>query len=184
MQLILSDIHTLDQHLFTFLKQPDRYRPCQCPHCGKSGLWMHGVYYRQARCEKGVGGSAPIQRFLCPDCEQTCSVLPQYIPPRRWYHWAAQQLVLRLFIMGYSLLDIYRRMSISLPNPRTPSISTLYRWRRQCRCQFPMHQFQLCSHHPELGRYTGYHAFWNACLDKMSLSRAMLTLHQAGLTIP
>lgn len=184
MQCILSDIDNLDQHISTFLHHPDRYRPSQCPHCGKAGLWMHGVYYRQATCEKGVGCSAPIQRFLCPSCQHTCSVLPEYIPPRRWYHWAVQELALRLLIMGHSLMDVCRRLSVTLPNSRTPDISTLYRWRRQCRCQFRQQHSLLCSQYPELGHYAYYQTFWVACLDKMSLSKVMLSLHQAGLSIP
>lgn len=184
MPLILSEIHNLDQHISTFLNDPDRYRPSQCPHCGKSGLWLHGVYYRQAACEKGVGTSAPIQRFLCSGCEHTCSVLPETIPPRRWYHWFVQQVAFQLLMMGHSLLDVCKRMSILLPNPRTPDPSTLYRWRRQCREQFPEQHFHLCSQFPELGRCANYQAFWHACLDLMSLSRAMLHLHQAGLVIP
>lgn len=184
MPLILSGIHSLDQHISSFLNDPDRYRPCQCPHCGKSGLWLHGVYYRQAACEKGVGTCAPIQRFLCSGCEQTCSVLPEYISPRRWYHWFVQQVAFKLLMMGHSLLDVCNRMSTLLPNTRTPDPSTLYRWRRQCRCQFPEQHFHLCSRFPEFGRCPGYPAFWRACLDKMSLSQAMLSLHQAGLAIP
>ncbi len=184
MQLILSDIAHLDQHISTFINHPDRYRPSQCLHCGSSGLWAHGVYYRKAACEKGVGCCAPIQRFLCPDCEQTCSVLPEYIPPRRWYHWIVQQLAFRLLMMGQSLLKVCKHLAASLPNPLTPDISTLYRWRRQCRCQFTEHHFHLCSQYPELGRYACYQTFWQACLDKMPLSEAMLKLHRAGLSIP
>ena len=37
---ILSGIHTLDQHLQTWLDDIDQYRPSQCPHCGRSGLWL------------------------------------------------------------------------------------------------------------------------------------------------
>lgn len=184
MPLILSGIHSLDQHISTFLNDPNRYRPSQCPHCGKSRLWLHGVYYRRATCEKGVGTCAPIQRFLCAGCAQTCSVLPEYIPPRRWYHWFVQQIAFQLLMAGHSLLAVCRQLSTLLPNPQTPAPATLYRWRRRCREQFPEQQFHLRSQFPELGNCPDSTAFWRACLDKRSLSQAMFHLHQAGLVIP
>ena len=61
---ILSGIHTLDQHLQTYIDDFDRYRPSQCPYCDKSVLWFHGVYYRRARCEQAKGNPAPIPRFV------------------------------------------------------------------------------------------------------------------------
>jgi len=83
---ILAGIHTQDQHIKTWLNDIDAYRPAQCPHCGRSGLWSHVVYYRQAQCERPNGNPVPIPRFRCQYCSRTCSTLPEYIPPKRWYH--------------------------------------------------------------------------------------------------
>jgi hypothetical protein len=187
MRLILSDIYNLDQHISIFLNNPDRYRPPQCPYCGKGSVWFHAVYYRNAGCERGVGCSAPVQRFLCTneDCERTCSVLPEYIPPRRWYHWAVQQMVLSLVLLGHSLTDIGDLMQTRHPNlPRHPSLWTIQRWAQSLHGQFIHHRFHLCNRLPELGRCPSYQTFWQACFDQMSLSKAMLILNQAGHSIP
>ena len=68
---ILAGIHTQDQHVHTWLNDIDAYRPAQCPHCGRSGLWVHGVYYRQAQCERPKGNPVPIPRFRCQYCRRT-----------------------------------------------------------------------------------------------------------------
>ena len=187
MKLILSDIHNLDQHISVFLDNPARYRPNKCPHCGKSGLWAHGVYYRNASCEKGTGCSAPILRFRCPpkQCGRTCSVLPQYIPPRRWYHWAVQQLTLMLLMAGYSLSDTHNMLWASgLHLPKIPSQSTIYRWQRCLRSQFDQHYFFLRDSFPKLALFQEYSSFWQACFLEMMLSTAMLMLNKAGHPIP
>jgi hypothetical protein len=187
MKLILSDIHNLDQHISTFLYDPERYRPERCPHCGRSGLWIHGAYWRNAACEKGVGCSAPVPRFYCPheDCHRTCSVLPEYISPRRWYHWAMQQIVFTLMALGYSLMDACNQIPKShLQYPQTPDISTIYRWWQSLQAQFLRHHFHLCSQHSELGRYQGCPTFWQACLKRMFLSTAMTILNRAGHKVP
>ena len=108
MRHILSAMHTLDKHLQSWFDDVNRYRPSQCPHCGRAGLWSHGVYYRQVRCEQAKGKRTPIPRFLCRYCKGTCSTLPEYIPLRRWYHWLSQQLALQLSLLGRSLMQIGR----------------------------------------------------------------------------
>ena len=187
MKLILPDIHNLDQHVFTFLNHPERYRPKRCPHCGRSGLWIHGRYWRNAKCEKNVGCAAPVPRFLCPhkDCGRTCSVLPEYISPLRWYHWAIQQVALMMLWLGNSLMYACNMLPQVLPKyPKTPEISTIHRWHQSIKCQFLMHRLHLCNAQPELGRYSTCAAFWRACLKKMWLSRAMFMINQSGHPIP
>lgn len=187
MRLILADINGLDQHVSTFLDDPDFYRPERCPHCGKAGLWCHGVYYRNAKCEKGVGCSAPIPRFRCPleACGSTCSVLPEYIPPRRWYHWVVQQLVFALLLRGFSLVHVSEQLSMLYQHlPGLPSISTVYRWSVAWQEQYHRHRLHLCNLVPELGRSTGYPQFWQLVFAQMPLSRAMLQLNQTGEIVP
>lgn len=102
MNRILASITTLDQHLEALRLSPDVYRPEACPHCGVSGLWGHGCYYRKG--DRSTGGATrepvPVPRYLCPGCIGTCSRLPLFMSPRRWYCWAMQQLVLLLLLSG------------------------------------------------------------------------------------
>jgi len=182
---ILAGIHTLDQHLQTWLSDIDQYRPAQCPHCTRSGLWSHGVYYRHARCEQGKGNPAPIPRFICQHCKRTCSTLPEYIPPRRWYHWFVQQLALQLSIMGRSLMQIWRALcDAALPDDAVPSMSTLQRWLQRQRQRFSRHRFHLLNVMPVLGYSADFAGFWHTCLNTLPLSAAMLILNRNLATIP
>ncbi len=182
MAIILSDIHTLDQHLSTYLNTPQVYCPDNCPHCSSCNLWLHGVYYRKAACENGDVGPIPIQRFICVPCKHTCSVLPEYIPPKRWFHWVLQEMALALLLMGTSLLGAW--LALFDRQPRGPSLSTLHRWSAWLRRHYSLHRLHLCSQFPELGRSANFTEFWQVCLQKMSLSSAMNILHRAGVVIP
>lgn len=182
MPFILSGLLTLDQHLSTYLETPSAYRPQCCPHCGSAGLWCHGTYDRQAKCEKGDECPVPIQRFFCPPCRRTCSVLPEYIPPRRWYHWALQSVALSLLLMGKSVLGVWQILFDQ--TSQEPSLSTLRRWWSCLREGYALHRFHLCSVLPELGRAANFTDFWQTCLQKIPLSSAMNTLHRAGVRIP
>ncbi|QEP42997.1 hypothetical protein D5085_07615 [Ectothiorhodospiraceae bacterium BW-2] len=46
MSRIVPNITTLEQHHQQLQADPERYRPDDCPHCGKTQLWSHGVYFR------------------------------------------------------------------------------------------------------------------------------------------
>lgn len=182
MSYILSDIHTLDQHLQTWFDDIDQYRPSQCPHCGRSGLWSHGVYYRQARCEQAKGNPTPVPRFFCRYCKGSCSTLPEYIPPRRWYHWLTQQAALQLSLMGLSLMQVWQALHDKLEE--VPSLCTLQRWLSHHRQRFSLHQFHLLNTHPALGYSPGFDGFWQACLDIMPLSAVMVLLNRHLNVIP
>ena len=182
MPLILSGILTLDQHLSAYIEAPSPYRPERCPHCGCAGLWCHGSYSRQAACENGHDIPVPIQRFFCPPCERTCSVLPEYIPPKRWYHWALQKMVLSLLLTGMSLLGVWQVLFDR--TPWAPSLSTVQRWWHRLKQSYPQQRLHLCSLLPELGRTINVIDFWQTCLHKMPLSSAMNALHRAGICIP
>jgi hypothetical protein len=52
------------------------------------------------------------------------------------------------------------------------------------KLQYPHHRLHLCSALPELGYSAQLTDFWQACLQKLPLSGAMLLLHRAGLTTP
>ena len=92
MHRIVASISTLAEHLAAVQTNLDAYRPDACPRCGVAGLWGHGCYYRKG--ERSTGGATrepvPVPRYLCPGCIRTCSRLPSFMSPRRWYCWAVQ----------------------------------------------------------------------------------------------
>lgn len=165
---------------FTTLAEPKALKPRRCSHCGKNILWSHGSYPRKADREnygKDSLNPIPIFRYYCPSCRHTCSVLPECIPPRRWYLWSVQQMALLLIILEHS----YRYIAHKVPPART----TIRRWYNRFKERFPVHSLHLCSRFPELGAsLTSFSLFWKTCLEQMSLDRAMVWLHLAGETIP
>ena len=106
MAIILPGINSLVEHLQALQKEPESYRPKKCARCANVGLWCHGCYYRKTD-RKDLGepclNPIPILRFICPCCHSTCSVLPECIPPRRWYLWEVPQLIFLLLLAGNSI---------------------------------------------------------------------------------
>jgi hypothetical protein len=176
---ILAEITSLEQHIQHLADFPQEYRPSQCPHCYKAGVWIHGYYGRTADHNERTGGRLnpiPIPRFFCPHCRKTCSTLPECIPPRRWYLWTIQQVFILSLLTGGQLP--------SVSPSRCPGRVTIGRWWNWLKEKFPLHADTLRARDPDLGRVSGFHEFWRACLDKMPLSEAMYWLHKNGLTIP
>ena len=170
MNRILASITTLEQHLEALRLSPDVYRPEACPHCGVSGLWGHGCYYRKG--DRSTGGATrepvPVPRYLCPECIGTCSRLPLFMSPRRWYCWAMQQLVLLLLLSGASLNNCCARTGRAL--------RTVVRWRDWLSERGESFAFFLRSRFAELGRIAEHQAFWRHVIDSMSLAQAMAWL--------
>jgi Domain of unknown function (DUF6431) len=176
---ILSGIHSLEQHLSRWQSTPNDYRPARCPDCGKAGLWCHGCYGRKSDRQNPSEHSlnlVPIPRFRCRHCRRTCSTLPECVPPRRWYLWQVQQAALVLMLSASSLLAASTQL--------VPSRKTLRRWRLQLKARFEEHAFCLRGRSPELGRATGFASFWQACLERIPLSRAMIWVQQHGVVMP
>lgn len=181
MSFIFSGIHNLEQHLAQLQNDSTVYRPSQCSSCGKAGLWMHGVYYRS--CKNDPSTKIPIQRFLCSHCNSTCSSLPEYIPPRRVYHWLTQHIVLKMLLVTKNVCQAWKKLS-AMPD-LTPSLSTMRRWWLWLRRQHRLYEFHLCSVFPKL-RFSSstVTTFWQACLSHMPLSKVMFTLSRAAQIIP
>ena len=176
---ILPAINSLDQHLSHLQHHPETFRPRQCPHCGRCGVWRHGYYRRKADREGKDGvylDPVPIPRFYCRHCQATCSRLPSCIAPRRWYSWTAQQTVLVVLLSGSSL-----RQAAQMSRPAR---HTIRRWWRWLADRFNRYRFHLCSHFPELGRCASQVSFWWVCLRRMSLADAMAVLDRDGVVIP
>jgi transposase-like protein len=176
---IVADVVSLVQYLSTLNNGPERYRLKYCLCCGKAGVWLHGCYPRKAdRSGLAEESLNPIwiQRFYCPDCRRTCSVLPECIPPRRWYLWEVQQVALLLILSGKSFYAAAKEI--------IPSRYTIARWTTRFKEQLHLHKDVLCNHFVELGRVVGFTDFWQACLKQIPLSSAMRLCHVAGVPVP
>lgn len=170
---ILVGILSLSQYLATL----QVVQPRCCPHCGRAGVWKHGYYGRKSdRSKTGELNPIPIRRFLCPHCKKTHSVLPECIPPKRWYMWDIQQSVLLKIISGESMRAVSRS--------EQPSLSTCKRWMERFKNQFLKQRDALSARVNELARLVDFESFWKNCLNQMSLGRAMLLCNQAGVSIP
>jgi transposase-like protein len=177
MPVILADILFLAQHLATLNQERERYQPHQCAGCGRAKPWYHGSYPRKADRTSGVLNPILIPRFFCRYCRKTFSVLPECIPPRRWYLWCIQQAVFLQSLLGTSFQTISADLTVSR--------STCRRWMKCFEDQFLLHRSVLLARFPALGLCAEtFHMFWQATLKKMSLDRAMLFCHQTGVSIP
>lgn len=173
---ILPAITSLMQYLGLIKNGSGLFRPERCPHCGRCGMWCHGYYYRKTDRERGLLNPIPIPRFICPHCGTTCSVLPECIPPRRWYLWKVQEAVFALICAGNSIKKIAKNLLLSR--------HTINRWWARLKNQYHLHKDALCNHLPGLGLTSNVVDFWKACLGKISLGQAMYLCHASGVNIP
>ncbi len=72
----------------------------------------------------------------------------------------------------------------ALPDDAVPSIGTLQRWLQRYRQRFSRHRFHLLNAQPTLGYVSGFAGFWQACLNTMQLSTAMMILNRNLDAIP
>lgn len=151
----------------------------RCASCGRLNPWLHGQYSRKAdRINTSADSLNPIliQRYYCVGCGKTTSVLPECIPPRRWYLWEIQQVVLVLFLSGKSRCSIAKQT--------IPSRHTIARWARRFVEQYRLYKDVLCTQIIDLGRLTGITDFWSACFEQMTLGSAMRICYAAGVPVP
>lgn len=191
MRPILPGIILLIQHVNLLKTDPEKYRPDQCPYCGHPVLWGHGSYDRKADLSYGSSKSLnpiAIPRFRCqnPDCKRTCSVLPECIPPHRHFPWLIQQAVILLICSGRSYASVSKESVLeeSMPSIKIPCPRTISRWVERLKSQFLIYADHLRSLLPSLGRFTELIPFWNELLNHFSLSRVMLNLNHAGVSVP
>jgi len=178
MMYILAGIMSLLQYVIEY--NTDKLeRLARCPGCGRAKPWYHGYYPRDSdRINPSSTSLNPIfiQRYYCPGCNKTCSVLPECIPPRRWYLWQAQQEAILLFLLGNSARAVEKKVK--------PSRHTIKRWVNRLSTQFKLHKDTLCNHFPSFGLFTQPDRFWIHVFNKLSLSTAMRLCHAAGVCIP
>lgn len=176
---IIAEILTLIQYLETSKNESELHRLEKCLCCGKANPRLHGRYPRKADRSSKPGESLNvilIQRFFCPHCRRTSSVLPECIPPKRWYLWDAQQEALLLLLAGKSLNATAKEIM--------PSRHTIKRWLTRFKEQFHLHKDVLCNHFIELGRTVNHTDFWQTFFKRNFLSTAMRLCHVAGVIIP
>ncbi len=176
MTIILPEIHSIEQHIQQLQSNPESYRPQKCPGCGNTGVWCHGHYHRHPDRHSKVCESlnpVPVLRFICPRCRISCSVLPECIPPGRWYIWSIQQVMLMRLLSG--------RLCVGASLPHVRSI---WRWWARLRERFKPHQFKFASLVLTLGQHDSAADFWCDCLSRWRLSSAMLFIQQSGEVIP
>lgn len=173
---IVAGILSLIQYQATQKNNLEPYRLERCCSCGRFGVWRHGYYPRKADRFDPSQNPILIQRFLCPECHKTSSVLPECIPPRRWYLWDVQQIALLLLIQGQSFNAVAKQIN--------PARSTLRRWLLRLEERYQLHRDALCQHIEKLGRTVNFKDFWQTFLNDYLLSTAMRLFHVAGIFIP
>jgi transposase-like protein len=155
-------------------------RPERCECCGKVKPHRHGKYPRQSAGGKNNSDASinpiKIQRYYCPSCRKTMSVLPECIPRNRWYLWSVQQVILLLFVQGVSITKIAKTQA--------PSRHTISRWIARFKNTFLVHRDTLIQIKTALSQCVTFHSFWTACLGLISLSKAMRLCHVSGVLVP
>lgn len=139
MQIVHPLFGAVDALLEAFLPEIDLVRPPSCPGCGNLahkpnaplGIVGHGTYERHVR---GIDAAMRyamirIRRFFCRACEQTISILPDLLHPRRWYGaWAILTALVLHLMRGTTAREIADQAGVAVESLawRAPS-----RWRRQ-----------------------------------------------------
>jgi transposase-like protein len=163
---IFAGIISLVHYIELLKNEPEQLRLDYCP---KSNPWRHGGYFREAdRINPSSNSLNPvfIQRYYCSSCHKTSSVLPECIPPYRWYLWEMQQYVLLLTLSGLSAYAVAKATA--------PSRQTIKRWVTRFTARFRLHKDALCTHFHEIGRHVTIVAFWQAVFQSICLGAARL----------
>jgi len=179
MRTIISNIPSLLQYLSDLSNNTKDFRPSNCLDCGCGGLWAHGHYSRKS--DRDSTGEAnlnpiPVYRFYCHYCRHTCSVLPECIPPHRWYLWNIQQQVIQKLLTGESVNRISQT--------ELPSRWTISRWMKSLKSRFDEFASYLKSGFAWLGYFSDFTDFWQACFAQRPLSQVMLFLNNQGVIVP
>ncbi|HLB58297.1 MAG TPA: hypothetical protein VJL60_05735, partial [Gammaproteobacteria bacterium] len=108
--------------------------------------------------------------------KQTCSTLPEFLSPRRWYDWNLQERALKACMTGLSYSAIAKQL--------LPSRTTIARWMKRFTERFNQHADHLRQTISSLCLFSEWKSFWEECLKKIPLSQAMCHLHNANIIIP
>ena len=170
MKNIIPNITTLSQYVSSSFAKIKIY----CSHCGSYHVWRHGHYYR--KCDRsGQLNPISIQRFLCRCCKRTFSVLPECIPPQRWYLWDTQQSALILWLKKMSYKSISKKL--------LPDRKTISRWISRLHDKFLVYADHLKTLSQDFCSCS-FDIFWHKCLYRWRLSEVMLIMNNAGIVVP
>ena len=156
-----------------------------CTICGiADALHLHGYSYRKSDRNtnpyKKSLNPLKIIRCLCKICKRTCLAIPECISPKRWYIWQKQQYVINSRLNGKTWACISAATDIS--------IKTCRRWYHWLNNKFNAHAHILKNVagnlHQILADCIDFKSFWQKCFAHISLDRAMLLCHQAGVDNP
>jgi hypothetical protein len=86
--LIAEGVHDVQEHRRR-LCDPDGYRPQGCARCGHGKLHVHD--YRTRGPRDAGGEPVSVVRYLCPCCQATYQVLPQFVARHLWSSWPTVQ---------------------------------------------------------------------------------------------
>lgn len=104
-------------------------QPLPCPHCHETRWHRHGCYGRDV-CTNVEIQRIPVQRFACPSCRHTVSLLPSFVGPRQPFLWDVQQQV----VSAGEQEQTAERAAAGVVSPAGPvSVRTVVRWRRLWR---------------------------------------------------
>src|SRR6202050_2837786 len=79
MQILHPFTGTIQQYIDD-ISDPGLHRPDPCPQGQAKPLIAHGFYHRTLG-DVDFNGVIPIRRYLCPSCQRTVSLLPQFALP-------------------------------------------------------------------------------------------------------
>lgn len=167
MRNIIANIMSLGQ----YLNESFSIFGTKCQKCGGTKYYKHGCYYRKSERQR-----IPIKRFKCVNCGHTFSILPECMPPQRWYLWKIQQAALLMALNGKSYKAIAKKIQ--------PVRSTVARWIKQLKEHTRVYMDHLKTLHPALVRLNDFKLLWQKILDLMPLSKIMLSLNNAGIIVP
>ena len=174
---IIPAITLLQPYLNSFKNNLERFRLEACPTCKMANPWLHGTYPRKPDRDGGDTSlnPVPIQRFYCSGCGHTSSVLPECMPPRRWYQWHIQQIALLLYLSGLSMNAVSKEI--------TPCRQTITRWVNRFKEKFLPFKNALSTYAAHLGYAADFSSFWRMVLSQFSLGEAMRLCHLFGEAI-
>ncbi|MGB0784412.1 MAG: transposase [Marinomonas sp.] len=179
MPIIISGFTSLAQYCLYMAKPKKPSKLPMCPQCHADALIKHGFYPRKACRAKDAElrlNPVLIQRYFCKACHQSCSALPECIPPRRWYLWDVQEDALKATLCGKSYQSIAKVL--------TPSRGTIARWVKRFKTQWHLYADHFRQYSPKLQRASEFQSFFSELLSVRALASVMLSCHQGKITIP
>jgi transposase-like protein len=103
---------------------PLQMLPRRCPYCGQGTIIGHGRRFKQAHDQRHQG--IWIRRAICPPCQKTFTVLPDWSPPSGHYSLHCRQQAWELLRQADGSWE--RSVPDVADATRSPDPSTVRRW--------------------------------------------------------